>query len=174
MTTEPKAVYKHCMRCGSTVVYEPDNSVWCNSCGFCYYINAASAVALLILNERGELLLTKRAYEPEKGKLDLPGGFVDIGESAEDAAKRELKEELNLEIDGITYIGSYPNEYVYSGVTIYTLDMAFVGKVADFQHMKADDDVTAFEFYAVKDIDLNEIAFTSIRQIISDFIDNLI
>ena len=60
---------------------------------FIYYFNPSSAVACFIRNSRGELLLVRRAKEPAKGRLDLPGGFVDMHESAEEAAQREVKEE---------------------------------------------------------------------------------
>ncbi len=170
MITHPRQVLKYCMRCGSdAVVIRQNNSILCNRCDFCYYMNSASAVALLILNEKGELLLTKRAFQPEKGKLDLPGGFVETGERAEDTVRRELKEELNIEVCEMHYWGSYPNEYVYSGLTIYTLDMAFVCMVNNFHSIAANDDVADYGFYALDVIDYKEIAFESVKNILSDF-----
>lgn len=158
------------MRCGSTaVVYREDNSLHCKDCRFCYYINSAAAVAILIVDDKGRLLLTERKYEPEKGKLDLPGGFVDIGEQAEEAVIREIKEELNLDVENIDYVGSYPNEYMYSGVTIYTLDMAFVCEIANLDEIKANDDVASYEFFRSDAIDFDAIAFASIRNIVKDF-----
>lgn len=158
------------MRCGSdTVCYRLDDSLFCEKCSFSFYINSAAAVAILIINNQNELLLTKRAFDPEKGKLDLPGGFVDIGESAEQAVVRELKEELNLEAVNLRYLGSYPNEYVFSGLSIYTLDIAFVCKVDSFDEIKAKDDVAAFDFFKFDSIDYDKIAFDSIRNIVIDF-----
>ncbi len=161
------------MRCGSdSVVFRQNNSIICNNCGFRFYLNSAAAVALLILNDKGELLLTKRAFDPEKGKFDLPGGFVNTGERAEDAVKRELKEELNIDVCKMRYFGSYPNEYVYSGLTTYTLDMAFVCTVESFYSMEANDDVADYRFYVPNCIDFEEIAFKSVKNIIADFIKN--
>lgn len=172
MNTHPRQVLKNCMRCGSnTVSYRSDDSLFCEKCGFSFYINSAAAVAILIVNGQGELLLTKRAFDPGKGKLDLPGGFVDIGESAEQAVVRELREELNIEGTNLEYFGSYPNEYVFSGLSIYTLDMAFVCNVDSFEAIKAKDDVAAFDFFKFDRIDFGEIAFDSIRNIIKDFIE---
>lgn len=51
----------------------------------------AAAVAGLIFNEKGQLLLTIRAKDPGKGLLDLPGGFVDMGENADQALRREIE-----------------------------------------------------------------------------------
>lgn len=171
MNTHPENVLKNCQRCGSNAIsYQKDNALQCRSCGFCYYINSAAAVAIVIVNKQGELLLTKRALEPQKGKLDLPGGFVTIGESAEKAVRRELQEELNLKAQNLTYFGSYPNEYVYSGLTIYTLDMAFFCEVSDFKEITPKDDVLSYEFVAIDSLDYTAIAFYSIREIIKDFI----
>ncbi|WP_165806885.1 NUDIX hydrolase [Balneicella halophila] len=132
-------------------------------------MNSASAVAILILNDDEELLLTKRAIEPGKGKLDLPGGFVNIGETAEDAVRRELKEELNVSAISINYFGSYPNEYVFSDVSVFTLDMAFVVKINTYTDLKAKDDVASFSFYSLNNLPVEEIAFESIRKIVKDF-----
>ncbi len=171
MTTTPRNVFKHCLRCGSDAVrYAENDSLHCEVCDFCYFVNSAAAVAVLITNERGELLLTRRALNPGKGKLDLPGGFVDIGETAEQAVTRELEEELNAKPRKIKYIRSYPNEYVYGGLTVYTLDMAFECEIVTFEKLKANDDVTEFAFYPLQNIDLEEIALGSIRTIVSDFI----
>ena len=76
----------------------------CTTCRFVYYFNPSSAVACFIRNSKGELLLVRRAKEPAKGTLDLPGGFVDMYESAEDAAHREVKEETGLDIAGCRYL----------------------------------------------------------------------
>ncbi len=169
--THPSQVHKYCSRCGSdSLLFQEDNAFVCSACDFRYHINSVAAVALLILNEKGELLLTKRAFDPEKGKFDLPGGFVDVGEKAEDAVKRELQEELNLNVCKMEYFGSYPNEYVYSGLTIYTLDMAFVCTVESFSSMEANDDVADYRFYALDCINLEEIAFKSVEDIIADFL----
>ncbi|MBS9768843.1 MAG: NUDIX domain-containing protein [Flavobacteriaceae bacterium] len=171
MNTQPKHIFKHCLRCGSgAVTYSKDNALYCNACKFQYFVNSATAVALLITNEKGELLLTKRAFEPHKGSLDLPGGFVDIGESAEEAVQRELQEELNIQPSKMRYIASYPNEYVYSGLTVYTLDMAFGCEIANFTTIKANDDVIDFAFYPLDTIDLDKITLKSIRRIVEDFI----
>lgn len=171
MQTHPRIVLKYCMRCGSDAVgYQKGDAIQCAACDFRYYINSAAAVAVLIVDAKGRLLLTQRACDPGKDLWDLPGGFVDIGEQAEEAVERELQEELNVRVQTIQYLGSYPNEYVYSGLTIYTLDMAFVCKIRDFSTITAKDDVVAYRFFPLQTINFNEIAFDSIRTIIKDFV----
>ena len=72
----PLAQFLYCPECGSPH-FEVNNekSKKCTDCGFVYYFNPSSATVALILNEKKELLVCRRAKEPAKGTLDLPGGF---------------------------------------------------------------------------------------------------
>ena len=56
----------------------------CENCGFEYFMNPSAANVAFIVNENDELLVERRKNEPAKGMLDLPGGFTDIGETAEE------------------------------------------------------------------------------------------
>ena len=170
-TTHPQDVFKHCPRCGvDTFVPLPRHRFRCESCGFFYYINEAAAVAALIENRKGELLLTARNREPKKGFLDLPGGFVDIGETAEDALRREIREELNLEITESRFFASAPNEYAYKGLTYFTLDLAFLCRVASFDEVRPADDVGGFVFRAPGAISIQEIGLDSIKKIVRGYL----
>src|SRR4051812_49085774 len=118
MTTDtPIDQFAHCPRCGAP--QRPDDRrdrggpLRCLACGFTLYFNAASAVAVIIVREDGQALFIRRAKDPGKGKLGMPGGFVDAGERAEEALAREVSEEVGLEGVTATYLGSYPNSYVY-------------------------------------------------------------
>lgn len=137
----------------------------CSDCGFNFFVNSAAAVVAVIFDGNGRLLLTKRAREPFKGWLDLPGGFVDPGESAEDALRREIKEELCIDIESAEFLCSHPNEYVFSNYKVRTTDLAFVCHVKDMP-TKCADDVSSFEWLRPADIDLSKIAFCSIRKIV--------
>ena len=86
--SHPLHQFTYCPKCGArTFVERNEKAKQCTTCGFVYYFNPSSAVACFIRNSKGELLLVRRAKEPAKGTLDLPGGFVDMYESAEDAAQ---------------------------------------------------------------------------------------
>ena len=87
--------------------------------------NAAAAVAAIIFNDEGKLLFTRRAIQPYKGMLDLLGGFVDHMETAENALCRELNEELGITATELEYFCSSPNEYPFSGLSVFTLDLVF-------------------------------------------------
>ena len=82
----------------------------CGRCGFVNYGNPKPCVAVLII-QQGRLLLARRGVEPAKGMWDIPGGFIDGGETAEEAASREMLEETGLEVRVTQYLGSLSDTY---------------------------------------------------------------
>ncbi|HAQ18542.1 MAG TPA: DNA mismatch repair protein MutT [Prolixibacteraceae bacterium] len=169
--THPVNVLKFCPRCGSAHFQATCNrSFKCEDCSFNYYVNSSAAVAVLLFNDKGELLLTRRAVEPHIGKLDLPGGFIDPGETAEQAAIREIQEELGIQVHSLRYFGSFPNEYVYSGFSVYTIDLAFFAQTENLHQMTASDDVSSFEFHKLQDVDPEEMPSISMYNIIKELI----
>ena len=168
--THPSKIYKFCPKCGSSrLKLRTDLSFKCDNCGFHFYINAAAAVAALVVNEEGRLLLTKRGVEPDYGKLDLPGGFLDPGETAEEALTRELHEELGLKVKTLEYFTSAPNEYIFSGITVFTLDIAFRAIPESTENLKAMDDILEFRFYSEDEIDYSQIPAPSINYFVRQF-----
>lgn len=168
--THPLNVLKFCPKCGSSeLISHADLSLKCGQCGFHFYVNSAAAVAALVVNPEGKLLLTTRAVEPDYGKLDLPGGFIDPGESAEEAVKRELFEELGMKVKSMEYVTSAPNEYIFSGISVFTLDMAFRVIPETVSGLKAQDDILDFRFYAESEIDFNQIPAPSINYFVHQF-----
>ena len=158
---------KFCPFCGASApVYDGKKALRCKACGRRQFINAVAAVAVILRNERGEILLTRRAHDPGKGLLDLPGGFVDAMETVEQAVCREVKEELNVALENISYLTSFPNEYLFEGRITYTADLAFAATVKDWSSLQPADDVATVEFYAPNQIPMEELAFNSIRQIL--------
>ncbi|MBN1435036.1 bifunctional hydroxymethylpyrimidine kinase/phosphomethylpyrimidine kinase [Candidatus Fermentibacterales bacterium] len=91
---------RYCSRCGAvmgTLADQPAHLV-CRSCGLVHYRNPLPAVALLLLDaSRDSVLLVRRAIQPGRGMLSLPGGFLERGETIEQCARRELLEETGLE-----------------------------------------------------------------------------
>ncbi len=167
----PRSVLKFCPRCSSDkFIFQDRKCFLCEECGFRFFINAAAAVVALIEDSQGRLLLVRRAGEPRKGTLDLPGGFVDTGETAEQALRREIQEELNLRIDRSTYFCSFPNTYLYAGIVYFTLDLAFVCTVKDISLIKAGDDADGYLFLAPGAIRIEDIGFDSIREITARFV----
>jgi len=171
--TLPENVINFCPKCGNAnFTFKTDNSFLCKNCKFHLYINSAAAVAALIINDDGEILLTKRAIEPQKGMLDLPGGFVDVMETAENAVSREIKEELNLDVNSMKYFMSFPNEYIFGGISVFTIDLAYICRIESFNGIVATDDISDFEFYPLNSIPFDLIGSVSMKEIVKTFINN--
>ena len=132
----------YCPKCGArTFVERNEKAKQCTTCGFVYYFNPSSAVACFIRNSKGELLLVRRAKEPAKGTLDLPGGFVDMYESAEAAAHREVKEETGLDVTNITYFGNQAWPYP-SGLMV-----GFIADYAGGEIKLQEEELSSGDFY---------------------------
>ncbi len=169
----PLSQFRYCPKCGSANFgIHNDKSKHCTDCGFVYYFNSSSATVALILNERNELLVCRRAKEPAKGTLDLPGGFIDMAETGEEGVAREVKEETGMEVVKAEYLFSLPNIYVYSGFPVHTLDMFFSCKVSDTSRFKAMDDAADLFFLPLKDIHTEEFGLHSIRKGLEKFLEN--
>jgi len=117
-------------------------------------------------------MLARRAIEPNAGMLDLPGGFIDPGESAEEAVRREMMEELQVEVTRMKYMASFPNTYPFSGIDIYTVDMAFICEIESTDRVIPGDDISAVEFVSPEQINIDELGFDSMKKIISYYISN--
>ncbi len=163
--------FQYCPQCRAEgLFFVNQKQIKCRSCGFELYLNTAAAVAALIVNENEQLLFSVRKNKPKAGTLDLPGGFIDFDETAENALRREIREELNLDLAEIKYFASFPNHYLYNDILYHTLDMAFVCKVCSFQNITPADDVADFKFVSLDDIDMKTIGFQSIKMIVRKFI----
>ena len=110
----PLEKFIYCPICGSKhFVVDTVSSKKCEDCGFIFYMTQSTATAAFILNEKNELLVERRGVDPGKGTLDLPGGFVNLNETAEEGLKREIEEETGLKISSVEYMFNLPNIYPY-------------------------------------------------------------
>ena len=161
----PLSLFKFCPRCGSNEFnINNKESKKCAQCGFVYYFNSAAAIVAVIENAKNEILVSRRAKDPAKGTLDLPGGFSSMHETIEETVRREILEETRLEIDSLQFMFSLPNIYEYSGFKVHTIDMFFECKIEDFSNMKAQDDVQELIFIPKKELNPKEFGLKSIRK----------
>jgi len=161
--------FKFCPRCASASISDKEGKALnCHSCSFVFYFNPAAAVGCLLETPKG-LLLLKRARDPGKGTLDLPGGFCDYNESLEDAVKREVFEEINIKLDGLKYFASYPNTYEYGTVTYHTLDSFFTARIFDLSPIKLDSEVADYEFVNRETYNASKIGFPSVVNALNRF-----
>ena len=171
--THPLKVVKFCPKCGSSDFNTSGSrSMKCGNCGFHIFFNSSAAVAALVTNDEGKLMLVRRGIEPDYGKLDLPGGFVDPGETAENAVKRELLEELGIKVKTLKYMSSAPNEYIFSDFSVFTIDLVFRVIPESISNLKPMDDILEYQFYSEEQIDYDEIPAPSIKQFVKDFFKN--
>ena len=171
MQHHPLELFRYCPKCGSEF-FEINNlkSKHCSKCGFTYYQNPSSATAAFILNSKGELLVARRAKDPAKGTLDLPGGFVDNGESGEQGIIREIKEETGLDIRHVEYLFSIPNIYRYSGMDIHTLDMFYLCHAEDDDTVRAADDAAECTWVPLREVYVERFGLRSIREAVHRFL----
>ncbi len=167
----PLAQFKYCPKCGSSHFEEHNfKSKHCAHCGFTYYFNSSASTVALIMNGRHELLVCRRAKDPAKGTLDLPGGFVDMAETAEEGVAREVKEETGLTVEKAEYLFTLPNTYLYSGFLVHTLDLFFRCTVSDVSCLRAMDDAAEVFFMPLSDVRAEEFGLDSIREGITRFL----
>ena len=166
-------VCKYCPKCGAAALRMTGQKLLrCEACGFELYLNVAAAVAGVIVDEPGRMVVLVRGKEPGKGKWDLPGGFVDPGDTAEGALRREVREEIGLEVTGMRYLGSWPNVYEYLGVRYRTLDLGFVCEVTQVSMAKPmEDEIAEVLFLSPRQIDLERFAFPSVAAIAGKYIE---
>ena len=161
----PLQHYRYCPVCGSAdFLVSSEKSKKCRQCGHEMFLNPSAAVVAFIRNSRGELLVVERDCEPAKGTLDLPGGFTDIDETVEESVIREIKEETGLTVTATTYLFSYPNHYLYSGMDIPTLDFFFECQVEDTSVLHAADDAASCQWLPLHQIHPEAFGLHSIRQ----------
>jgi NAD+ diphosphatase len=167
---KPADLFRHCPQCGKPSS-EPGHAPFhCEACGLLFYFNPAIAVGAVLLAPDGKVLLIRRAKDPHQGKLSVPGGFVDAGEVAEVALRREIREEVGLEVAQLDYFCSLPNSYHYRGVTYQVLDFFFLGRVASMGVQTDPGEVTEVCWLSREQIRLDEIAFDSVREMLRRFL----
>jgi ADP-ribose pyrophosphatase YjhB (NUDIX family) len=159
--------YHYCPKCGGGLdkrvvkANEPRRLV-CQACSFIFYQDP-KVVAGTVFTLDGGIVLLKRGVEPEIGKWVFPGGYVDRGESVQDAAVRETKEECQLDVK----LGPLLNVYSYprsaNVIVVYTADV--VGGV-----LTAADESTDARIFSPKEIPWDDLAFASTRDAINDYL----
>ncbi len=164
-----------CPECGEKTLQWDGEKKWCcPHCQFTLYNNVAGAVAVII-KHKDEVYLTRRNQEPKKGKLDLAGGFVDPKESAEETCKRELFEELKIQIDPskLKYVASLPNVYQYKEIDYNTLDLFFEYEIDEKFEVDLElSEISEAFWIPLKDLKTDDIAFDSQKKFFTKYIKN--
>ncbi|MCH1503050.1 MAG: NUDIX domain-containing protein [Verrucomicrobiaceae bacterium] len=159
--TQPvEAAFHYCPSCGEARD-GGGNPLTC-VCAFRYFFNPAGAVGTLVSDASGRVLFIRRERDPGKSKLGMPGGFIDAGESGEEAARREAYEEVGLTLGELSYLTSHPNTYAYDGVVYQVTDFFYTAKVECFEGIESDASEVQDWFIAQpEDVRKEDFAFES-------------
>jgi 8-oxo-dGTP diphosphatase len=147
-----------CSFCGGhleEVVVEGRSRKRCVQCGRINYVNPTPAVGLLAARQPNLVMLVRRTVPPEIGHWCLPGGFIEMGETPEDAVHRELLEETGLRctIDRLFDVGTVINGF-YGDVIVLAYVITIAGGTP-----RAGDDADRIDYFPASD--LPPIAFKS-------------
>lgn len=98
---------RFCPRCGRTAEVEFPQRIVCGHCGYEAYYNPKPVAGAIPVDGQGRVVLLRRGFDPGRGLWTFPGGFVELGESVEEAAMRETAEELDMAIEVERLVGVY-------------------------------------------------------------------
>ncbi|MAG73696.1 hypothetical protein CL620_05230 [archaeon] len=138
----------------------------CNGpeCELCTFENPkCSATAAIIKNN--QVLLLKRGEEPFKGKWDLLGGYLDKGETPEEAIKREIHEELGIEGFMIDFVKTFPGTAEWKGKQFPILSHLFIVQLVEEPEIKLNEENEEYQWVDIKNLHTPGIAFDSNKDI---------
>jgi len=135
----------------------------CSACGFVLYLNPKVVVGTIPCLD-GRVLLLRRNIEPCKGMWVFPGGYVDLGESLEDAARRETQEEVNLEVALDRLLG------VYSFPGAPAVIIVYVARVVGGD-LRSGPEAQEVRWVRPEEIPWTELAFPSTYAALKDWLD---
>ena len=166
-----EAAFRYCPRCATEADPVGEVPFRCDQCGFAFFFGPVTAVGGILQDRQGQLLLLRRARDPGKGQFGLPGGFVDRDESAEEALRREIQEEVGLDVEALTYLITLPNQYTYQGLTAAVLDIFYVSRVDSFDALQIEEsEVSGYWVGIPGDEQLDHMAFESNRLALINFL----
>lgn len=115
--------FRFCPACGAALAdADSEGGAHCDDCGRAWYRNMAPTAGAAIVRD-GKALVTVRARDPEKGRLDVPGGFLGPDEHPVDGLKREVREELGIEVEtsATNCVSMVPHRYGDEGDMVLAL-----------------------------------------------------
>ena len=153
---------RFCPRCGNAAEVAYPRSISCPHCGYDAYYNPKPVAAAIPVTGAGEIVLLRRGFDPGKDLWTFPGGFVDLGESVEDAARREAREEIeaDVELGGLVGVYSKPDERVVLIVFAATIE----------DQPRTTPEALQVEAFAPDEIPWQELAFWSTTNALKDFL----
>lgn len=158
--------FDYCPSCATPLEWDSGASAGghCPGCGRDWYRNSAPTAGAAVVHD-GKVLVTQRGIDPFKGSWDVPGGFLSAGEEPIDGLRRELREELGIEIEvSVTdCVSMVPHPYGPEGD--YVLALGFLARFAAGE-ARAADDVADFRWIDASEIDSVDFAWEHDRDLV--------
>ena len=151
---------RFCPRCGNAAEVDYPRSISCPHCGYGAYYNPKPVAAAIPVTPDGKIILLKRGFDPGKGLWTFPGGFVDLGESVEAAAHREVLEELEIEVELGPLVGVYSRAEDRVVLVVY--------RATTDQTPRITEEATEVGLFAPDALPWDELAFWSTEQALKD------
>lgn len=159
--------YRFCPVCSAPLVSkllkagDPERPV-CTQCGHVVYLDPKVAVGAVIREDDGRIILVRRAIEPGYGLWVFPGGYVDRGETPQQAAVREAREECGLDVK----LDALVNLYAYPGRT--PIIIVYAATITGGE-LCVDAECSEAKFFGQQQIPWRELAFPSTRDALKDY-----
>jgi ADP-ribose pyrophosphatase YjhB (NUDIX family) len=165
--THPQQDSHFCMRCGGPLSMRPwreggEDKLVCGDCGFVHHMNPRPVAGIIAVRDDGRILLVRRAIRPI-GRWVFPGGFMDLGETPEEAATRETREEAHLEVRDLSLFAVYSRPGPWDVVIVY--DAKADGDA------KPGDETTEVGWFSEGEIPWDELAFETTKRALQDYLD---
>ena len=132
-----------CPACAAPLPGPPP--VACGSCGYRLFRNPRPT-GLAIIRDGRRVLVIQRAHEPRAGQWAIPGGFCDGWESPAQAAVREAREELGVEVELTDFVGMYIGGYEFQDEILPVLDCFWLARIAAGEIRPDPHEVRAFQW----------------------------
>lgn len=158
------APHGFCTRCAAPLVLqlqEDRERPTCAACGLVVYLDPKVAVAVLLPGPDGSVLLGQRNIDPGRGRWSFPAGYVNRGEALEDAARREVREELGVSVRLTGLVGVYSGQGDPVVLVVYAGEVKEGDPTPDGRELRQ---VRAFPVEALPDL-----AFHHDRRILADW-----
>ena len=153
---------KYCPRCGEAAEVAYPRSITCPHCGYGAYYNPKPVAAAIPVTADEHIVLLRRGFDPGKDLWTFPGGFVDLGETVEEAAQRETREEIRADVELTDLVG------VYSRATERIVLIVFAASIRVEPQTTAE--ALQVQAFAPDEIPWEELAFWSTTNALKDFL----
>jgi 8-oxo-dGTP pyrophosphatase MutT (NUDIX family) len=164
VSPEPEP-FRYCPVDG-TALDDPDKEGGsrCGTCGRSWYRNSSPVVGCVIVRD-GKVLVTVRGVDPHKGKVDLPGGFLLNGEDPIEGLKREIEEEVGIEIEADVSDCLQMAPHVYAHENDFNLALGFRARWISGEAV-AGDDAAEIRWVSPDEVEALDFAWEHDRELV--------